>query len=200
VAAKACPARPFFVLRTYPLRLLEFAISTSNRDWGQSHIKQEHTLRTFIAGQPLRWLAAFAILACADSAIARAEDAKARLEFRLAKAEKTDGFDETKVGDMTIWMSKQAALANADIMSARAEENEIDGVKHHVVLVNLTEAGGKKMLELTDKNRGSLIAIVVDGKVISAPRINDRIKDRAQITAKFTKAEAENLAKRLNGK
>lgn len=157
-------------------------------------------MRTLIAGQPFRWLAAFAIVACADGAIARADDAKAKLEFRLAKAEKTDGFDEAKVGDMTIWMSKQAALANADIMSARAEENDIDGVTHHVVLVNLTEAGGRKMLELTDKNRGSLIAIVIDGKVLSAPRINERIKDRAQITAKFTRAEAENLAKRINGK
>ena len=140
------------------------------------------------------------VFVCAGSTIARADDAKAKLEFRLAKSEKTEGFDETKVADKTIWMAKQAALTNADIMSAKAEENEFDGITHHVVLVNLTDAGGKKMLEVTDKNRGALIAIVVDGKVLSAPVIKEKFGECAQITANFTKAEAENLAKRINGK
>jgi preprotein translocase subunit SecD len=101
---------------------------------------------------------------------------------------------------MTIWMAKQAALGSTDIKSASIEESEIDGVTHYAVQVAFTEAGGKKMRELTDKNRGALIAIVVDGKVITAPVIRATIGERASITAKFTKAEAENLAKRINGK
>jgi len=141
-----------------------------------------------------------AIPASVSVAIANEAPAKAKLEFRIAKSEKTDGYEEAKVGDQTIWLARRAAITDADVESAKVVPIEKDGVTRHQIEVALTVAGGEKMKQITGNNEGSMLAIVVDGKVLSAPIIKARIGDRAVITANFTKAEAENLAKRINGK
>src|SRR5262249_2822135 len=56
-------------------------------------------------------------------------------------------------------------------------------------------AGRELFTAVTGQNVGKLLAIVLDGKVRSAPRINERIsQDTAQITGNFTPEEAADLA------
>lgn len=63
-------------------------------------------------------------------------------------------------------------------------------------LVNFTfnPDGGRIFGEITDANRGKPLAIILDGKVYSAPVIRSRITSRGQITGTFSPQEASDLA------
>jgi preprotein translocase subunit SecD len=54
--------------------------------------------------------------------------------------------------------------------------------------------GANKFHELTGKNIGRNLAIVLDEKVISSPRINDQIGARGRITGNFDEKGGKNLA------
>jgi len=65
----------------------------------------------------------------------------------------------------------------------------------HTVNFQLTPEGTKKFAELTTANIGRQMAIVIDGKVRSAPRINTPILvGQAQISGDFSMKEAKDLA------
>lgn len=67
------------------------------------------------------------------------------------------------------------------------------------ILLRFNDVGAKKFAEVTGANVGRLLGIVLDGKLYSAPRINDRIGGgNAQITGKFTQREAVELSNVLN--
>jgi protein-export membrane protein SecD len=59
---------------------------------------------------------------------------------------------------------------------------------------------GKEMFkEITERNIGKQVAIFLDGEIISAPVVQDVIRDgRAVINGKFTLQEGKELAQRLN--
>ncbi|MGI8884454.1 MAG: protein translocase subunit SecD [Pyrinomonadaceae bacterium] len=59
---------------------------------------------------------------------------------------------------------------------------------------NLKPGGAQKFGEFTGKNIGSNLAIVLNGILKSAPTIQGQIFDSGQITGRFTKASAEDLA------
>jgi preprotein translocase subunit SecD len=54
--------------------------------------------------------------------------------------------------------------------------------------------GGQIFGELTEKNIGNPLAIILDGQVYSAPVIRDRISRQGQISGRFSSEEARDLA------
>lgn len=63
------------------------------------------------------------------------------------------------------------------------------------VSIDFTSRGGTLFADITEKNVGRQLAIVLDGNVRSAPRINERILGgAAQITGRFNHEEAADLA------
>lgn len=73
-----------------------------------------------------------------------------------------------------------------------------DELGRPVVAIELNEEGAQIFREYTTNNVGKILAIVLDNKVISAPRINDVIPDgNAVITGDFTVEEANALAIQL---
>ncbi len=63
------------------------------------------------------------------------------------------------------------------------------------VSLQLNAEAGSRFAQLTQANVGRLLAIVLDGEVQSAPRINERIpRGTASITGSFTPDEAKDLA------
>jgi len=71
------------------------------------------------------------------------------------------------------------------------------------VYFEMTRSGAKKLSTLTSRRlpsngRYSYIAIVFDGTVISAPRLNEVIGERGQITGNFTFEEVEHLVDLCN--
>ena len=64
-----------------------------------------------------------------------------------------------------------------------------------VVSFRFDTLGGRRFGDATSKNVGRLLAIVLDGKVISAPRVNEPILGGSgQISGSFSVAEAQDLA------
>ncbi len=66
-----------------------------------------------------------------------------------------------------------------------------------VVAFEFDKEGGKRFHELTGDNIGKRLAIVLDGEVISAPKINSAIGSSGVIQGDFTSEEARTLAKLL---
>jgi preprotein translocase subunit SecD len=68
-----------------------------------------------------------------------------------------------------------------------------------VVNIQFDSEGGQKFARMTQQNTGKLFAIILDGKVISAPQINEPILGGAsQISGSFTVDSANQLAISLN--
>ncbi len=68
-----------------------------------------------------------------------------------------------------------------------------------IVKLQFNEEGKKLFSDLTTKNVGKRIAILLDGVTITAPTVNEPITDgSAVISGGFTKDEAKTLAQRLN--
>jgi hypothetical protein len=83
-------------------------------------------------------------------------------------------------------------VKNATVVVDSGGNPEID--------VRLTDDGAKRLAEVTRRNIGKRLALVVDGKLYEAPRIASAITGgEALITGHLTKEEAENLATRING-
>jgi preprotein translocase subunit SecD len=130
-----------------------------------------------------------------------AEPAKAKVEFRLAQLEPGDGLAEMMSNGQKIYVAKTASLTNTDIASAKAvEASDPEGRDTYAVEVRMTKVGGEKLAELTEKNREKMLAIFVDGKLITSPVIRSKISVAAWITGKYTKKDAEALAAHINGK
>ncbi len=63
----------------------------------------------------------------------------------------------------------------------------------------LTTAGQKRFAEVTRQNIGKRLAIIIDGKVCSAPVIRSEIAGgKGQITGDFTPQEAKDLSDKIN--
>ena len=68
-----------------------------------------------------------------------------------------------------------------------------------VVSLEFTKEGKKKFADFTRRNVGEILAIVLDGKVLSAPSIDEPILDgKAIIRGRFTTDEAQRLSEFIN--
>lgn len=65
--------------------------------------------------------------------------------------------------------------------------------------IDFNDDGKKLFADITERNVGKPIAIFLDGQILSAPTVNEAIRDgSAVITGRFTVPEAKQLAMRLN--
>jgi len=91
-------------------------------------------------------------------------------------------------------VNQVAGVTGRDLKNAGVTRDE-NG--RPAVSFNLNAAGAEKFGRLTEANINSLLAIVLDGRVVSAPKINSRISDNGIITgggAGFAPDEARELA------
>ncbi len=110
------------------------------------------------------------------------------LEFRLVEPGPAASPDESNPG---LRLSKIAAVTGRDLRSARPS---LDENGQPAVSFTLTSEGGRKFGEVTAANIGRQLAIVVDGKVRSVARIDNRITTDGSIHGSFTQQETRDLA------
>jgi protein-export membrane protein SecD len=68
-----------------------------------------------------------------------------------------------------------------------------------VVSLQFDDEGTKLFAEITKRNVGKTVAIYLDNKIVSTPRVNEEISTgTAQISGNFTTAEAKDLVRKLN--
>ncbi|HVZ23664.1 MAG TPA: protein translocase subunit SecD [Vicinamibacterales bacterium] len=86
---------------------------------------------------------------------------------------------------------KVAAVTGRDLRNARPT---LDENNQPAVSFTLTNEGGRKFGNVTGDNVGRQLAIILDGRVQSAPRIDSRITTDGRITGSFTNDEVQNLS------
>jgi preprotein translocase subunit SecD len=88
-------------------------------------------------------------------------------------------------------LRKAPAVTGQDLRNARPS---MDQNNRPAVSFSLKPDGARKFGRFTGENIGRLLAIVLDNRVVSAPRIEGRISDEGQIYGSFTSQEVADLS------
>ena len=86
---------------------------------------------------------------------------------------------------------RAAAVSGRDLRSARPS---LDENNRPAVAFTLNNEGARKFGRVTGENIGRQLAIVLDGRVQSAPEIQGRITNEGRISGSFTQEEVSNLS------
>jgi preprotein translocase subunit SecD len=139
-------------------------------------------------------LAALFTTALSAAGLSGDQPRKIKFELRLASYEKVDGWKSVPgpyPAKTDIWISPEAALTNADLARAWPQP---DGDAFSVGFL-LTEEGALKLARLTKSHVGEFVAVMLDGRVVSAPKIMAEITGgRAFIQGKLNGEEARSIA------
>ena len=127
----------------------------------------------------------------------------AQLEFKIVQDDEElnkrarnrdvpDGYELKKSGKEVLLLHKDAVLTGDTLISA---DVKFDKFSAPYIAIAFNSKGAAIFSKVTGENVGKRLAIVLDGKVHSAPRINERIPSgRASITGRFSMDEAKDLA------
>ncbi|HEX8638107.1 MAG TPA: protein translocase subunit SecD [Pyrinomonadaceae bacterium] len=86
------------------------------------------------------------------------------------------------------------AIVDGSELRDASAYSQTGGESDYQITFNLKPSGAQKFGEFTGRNIGKNLAIVLNNEVKSAPTIQGQIFDTGQITGRFTKASAEDLA------
>jgi SecD/SecF fusion protein len=130
----------------------------------------------------------------------------ALLEFRLVSSDTEkikaaldgnipEGYDLLLTEDNeNVLVEKHAEVRGADLTNAIVNFDQ-SAFNQPVVSLTFTRDGARKFADVTTNNVGKRLAIVLDGKIKSAPSIKERIPSgEAVIQGRFTPEEANDLA------
>jgi len=121
---------------------------------------------------------------------------RAQLEIRLAEWMPAAGFVATTVDGtkQAIYLEAMALVTAQDVSSARVVD-----APGGLFSVDLTfqEEASARMSRATAGHVGKPVAIVLDGRVVSAPVVRSPIGRSALLTGSFTRAQAEAIVSRL---
>ena len=92
-----------------------------------------------------------------------------------------------------IAVKRRAILTGDELIDAKLSYNS--QTNEPVVSITFNSEGGRKFARVTQENVGKPFAMILDGKVLSAPNINEPILGgQAQISGRFTTDSANQLA------
>ena len=103
------------------------------------------------------------------------------------------GSEET--GPAFYLVRKTAAVTGQDLRNAQPS---LDDNGRPAVAFSLTREGSSKFGKVTGDNIGRALAIILDNRVQSAPRIDGRITDNGRIYGSFTQEQVTDLSLVLN--
>jgi len=118
------------------------------------------------------------------------------LEFRLAKPD-AEKIASTTPNPTLDDLFVPTGLTGQYLSKATVEFDS--NTQAPLVGLEFNSEGATKFAEITKINKGKVLAIVLDGKVLSAPVIQDEITNgKAQINGSFTPDEVKELVRNLN--
>lgn len=118
------------------------------------------------------------------------------LEFRLARPDTAEILKKNPNASLDE-LFITTGLSGRYLSRARMEFNPTTGAAF--VGLEFNKEGGELFAKITREHKKEILAILLDGKVISTPVIVDEISDgKAQITGSFTPEEARDLVRNLN--
>ena len=118
------------------------------------------------------------------------------LEFRLARPD-AEEILKTNPNASPDELFITTGLSGRYLSRARVEFNPTTGAA--VIGLEFNKDGGELFAQVTREHKGEILAILLDGAILSTPVIVDEISNgKAQITGSFTPEEAKNLVRNLN--
>lgn len=118
------------------------------------------------------------------------------LEFRLAVTELDKILTENPEASIDALFTPTGLTGR---YLARAHVEFDPNTRTPIVALDFNDEGKNIFAEITRTHKGEILAIVLDGSILSTPIIQDEIKDgKAQITGTFTPEEAKSLVRNLN--
>jgi preprotein translocase subunit SecD len=138
------------------------------------------------------WLLAGALIAL----LAACSPSPCPLEFRLAEQMPVEGWQARRIeaSDRTFHVAPESFLTARHVRSAQV----VEGENGPAIEIELTEEGATLFAEFTAAHIGDRVAVILDGNLVSAPRIMAAmLGGRARISGDFTLEEAQVLAFRL---
>jgi preprotein translocase subunit SecD len=103
----------------------------------------------------------------------------------------SDASSGDRAGTVFYLVRKVAAVTGRDLRNARPS---LDQNNQPAVGFSLNQEGARKFAAVTGANIGRNLAIILDGRVVTAPRIDGRISDEGQIFGSFTQQEVQDLS------
>jgi preprotein translocase subunit SecD len=122
--------------------------------------------------------------------------AQANLSIRAASSEPIEGWSKMQVehSTRTVWVSPTTAVVAGDIQEAHPQLRS-DG--DTVINIVFTDTGAQKVRDLTTAQKGKLIALVVDDRVIWAPVVQSAAGKTSVLTGSgphgLTQEEVERI-------
>jgi len=97
-----------------------------------------------------------------------------------------------------LYVQKKVLLDQTALKSAKVIADKRNG--NPLIEIAFTAEGKERFAEVTRKNVGRRLAIVIEGRLYSAPSIRTEIPGgRAEISGSFSEPEAKELAAKING-
>ena len=119
------------------------------------------------------------------------------VELHYVLSEQKGGAIAAKFADENLWLSAEVVISDLDIEHASFAQQD----QEVMVLLKLTNRGAKRFDDQAELHLGDRIAILVRGKVVSAPVVREKnFGGNIQIAGSFSKDEAFALIAALNTK
>jgi len=130
------------------------------------------------------------VVGCASS---RVEPGPVTLEFRLAEMFPGNGLTEMTVEESgrKVYVRDEIVLSNEDVASASVRQRQ----GRPAIEIVFNETGKEKLAEATALNLNMPLAILVNGRVLSAAIVRETyVGGSLTITGNFTQEEATRIA------
>ena len=123
-----------------------------------------------------------------------------RFEMRLAEEQPRPGLQEATVRGtgQKVYLYPDVLLENKDI--ARASVIEGHTPTTFGVMLAFTRNGGTKMIRALKEHRGAWLAMLIDGEVVTVPRVRQPATPEATVSGHYTKEEAERIVAGIIGR
>lgn len=119
------------------------------------------------------------------------------VELHYVLPEQKGGAIAAKFADENLWLAPEVVISDLDIENASIGQFD----QEVMILLKLTDHGAKKFDDQAELHLGDRIAILVRGKVVSAPVVREKkFGGNIQIAGSFSKDEALALIAALNTK
>ena len=149
-----------------------------------------------------KMMPALVVLTALVSSADPGEKSNTRIEFRIGESRPGAGLAEMRIPgrDTNVYVHKEVVLSDRDIAAAKARAAEISpGALRPQIDIVFTEKGKEKFARVTAAALGKHLAILLDGKLVSAPVVREQITGgQAVIVGSFTMAEAKRIAREIN--
>ena len=138
---------------------------------------------------------ALAAAGCGAVIVSVTQPGTAKLELRLIAANEANGFKVTTWdGKTTMFVEKRAPLTDKDVETVKLSKMP-DGSP----AINLVfdQTASLALEDITSKNIGRRLAILVAGKIVIAPTIKERIEGGHMTLAGFNAADTATIFNRI---